>query len=80
MEQSVDEIIVEKNDACVRVQQLGEENRILVEKLEHFQQLNQNRDVVDHSLLQKTLENQQIKIVELEDTLKTAKGKITHFL
>ncbi|KAI1731987.1 hypothetical protein Ddc_00835 [Ditylenchus destructor] len=71
LESSIDEIIMEKNEAKSKVEQLGEENKILMEKLEYFQNLNGAIESSSkNNEMTKTLEEYKNKVSELEDVAK----------
>lgn len=77
----MDELIAEKNDACTKVEQLGAENRALVEKLDHVkalnaanQLLNVDASSIESAELQKALQDHRLRVAELEREAVAAKG------
>lgn len=68
VESSLEEIIAEKEEAEAKVDQLGEENRILKEKLDYFTRSNAaNSQSATIDELNKTIEAYKLRVAELEE-------------
>lgn len=80
MENSLNEIIIEKNDAQAKVEQLSDENRILMEKLEYYKELSGSigltrNDSTTNSneilRLNKTLDEYKNRLMDMEENSKS---------